>query len=68
MCEKNTYLWSTCTMLQEHLNAVMMMNVHEELTDSLDLKSIPNKFCVRDDSRKTKIPKLWNTINGKFLD
>ena len=33
------------TMKQERLNAVMMMNVHHDLTDTLDLQSIANDFC-----------------------
>jgi len=48
-----TYLRST--MKQERLNAVMMMNVHHDLTDTLDLQSITNDFCLH---RKNKFPKF----------
>ena len=51
-----TYLRST--MLQERLNVVMLMHVHQELTDSLDLKSIANEFRVESDYRKAKLPKV----------
>ena len=53
---KKTYLRST--ILQERHNAVMMMHVHQELTDSLDFKSIAKEFRVRSDYRKAKLPKL----------
>ena len=51
-----TYLRST--MLQERLNAVMLLHMHQELTDSLDLKSIANEFHVRSDYRKAKLRKF----------
>ena len=51
-----TYLRST--MSQERLNATMVMYVHKDLTDNLDLKSIGNEFCVKSDYRKAKFPKF----------
>ena len=51
-----TYLRST--MSQEHLNATMVMYVHKDLTDNLDLKSIGNEFCVKSDYRKAKFSKF----------
>ena len=49
-----TYLRST--MKQERLNAVMIMNVHHHLTDTLDLKSITNDFRLKNEHRKNKFP------------
>ena len=49
-----TYLRST--MLQERLNAVMVLHVHKQLTDDLDLKVISNNFVSKVDQRKTKFP------------
>jgi len=56
MRQVKTYLWST--MKQERLNAVMMMNVHHDLTDTLDLQSIANDFCSKSEHRKNKFPKF----------
>ena len=39
-----TYLRST--MSQERLNHLMMLNVHKEQLDSLDLKKVANEFCA----------------------
>ena len=49
-----TYLRST--MLQERLNATMLLHVHKDLTDGLDLKSISNEFVRKLDYRKSKFP------------
>ena len=49
-----TYLRST--MLQERLNAIMLLHVHIDLTDELDLKSISNQFVCKLDYRKSKFP------------
>ena len=38
-------------MLQECLNAVMVMHVHPELMDSFDWKSVANEFRLRSDHR-----------------
>ena len=51
---QNTYLRST--MLQEWLNAVMLLDVHKDLTDGLDLKSINNEFVCKSDHHKSKFP------------
>ena len=51
-----TYLRST--MLQERLNAVMIMHVHKDLTETLDLPCIANEFCVKSDYRKNKFPRF----------
>ena len=49
-----TYLRST--MLQERLNAVMVLHVHKQLTDDFDLKVISNNFVSKVDQCKTKFP------------
>ena len=49
-----TYLRST--MLQERLNVVMVLHVHKQLTDDLDLKVISNNFVSKVDQHKTKFP------------
>ena len=43
-------------MLQEQLNAVMLLHVHKDLTDGLDLKSISNEFVCKTYHRKSKFP------------
>ena len=55
MCCIKTYLQST--MLQECLNVVMVMHVHQELTESWTW-SIANEFRVQSDYRKAKISKF----------
>ena len=54
MCPIKTYLRSTIK--QECLNAVMIMNAHHHLTDTLDLKSIANDFRLKNEHRKNKFP------------
>ncbi len=51
-----TYLRST--MLQERLNSVMVMHVHQNFTDNLNLNFIANEFCSKSDYRKDKFPKF----------
>ena len=51
-----TYLRST--MLQERLNSVMVMHVHQDFTDTLNLNCIANEFCSKSDHRKDKFPKF----------
>ncbi len=45
-------------MLQERLNGVMILHIHKDLTDSLDLQSVGNDFIVKSDYRKSKYPKF----------
>ena len=45
-----TYLRTTMSQLR--LNNLMVLHVHKELTDSLDLKSIARSFVNANDSRK----------------
>ena len=47
-----TYLRST--MVQERLNSVMVLHIHKELTDGLDLNNICKEFTSKSDYRKTK--------------
>ena len=44
-----TYLRST--MAQERLNHVMLLHVHQEETDMMDIKSVAREFVALDDSR-----------------
>ena len=44
------------TMLQERLNAVIVLHVHKDLTDGLDLKSISNKFACKLDLQNFNFP------------
>ena len=52
MRRMKTYLRST--MSQGRLNAVMVLNVHKNRTDNLDLKSICEDFVSKSDYRKSK--------------
>ena len=54
MCRIKTYLRST--MSQERLNSTMVLHIHKDCTDKLNLKSIANEFCTKSDSRKLKFP------------
>ena len=47
-----TYLRST--MMQERLNSVMVLHIHKELTDGLDLKNICKEVVSKSDYQKTK--------------
>ena len=50
----STYLRST--MLQERLNTTMILHIHKDLTDLLDLKAVGNDFRAKSEHRKTKLP------------
>lgn len=39
------------TIAQERLNSLMVLYVHKELTDELDLKDVTNKLMSRHESR-----------------
>ena len=47
------------TMGQERLNSLMVLHVHKELTDELNLKDVANEFVSRCESRLT--------LYGRFL-
>lgn len=47
-----TYLRST--MSQGRLNAVMVLNVHKNRTENLDLMSVCKEFALKSDYRKSK--------------
>ena len=47
-----TYLRST--MSQERLNHIMILHIHKELTDTLDLNYVGNEFRTKSDYRKAK--------------
>ena len=48
----NTYLRNI--MGQERLNNIMILHVHKEITDSLDLDIIANEFIVNSEHRQNK--------------
>ena len=68
MCQIKTYLRSTLT--QERPNAVMIMNVHHHLIDTLDLKSIANDFRLKNEHQKKLISHILICVelqNDSFL-
>ena len=68
MCQIKTYLRSTLT--QESPNAVMIMNVHHHLIDTLDLKSIANDFRLKNKHQKKLISHILICVelhNDSFL-
>ena len=50
----NTYLRST--MLQERLNGTMVLHVHKESMDALNLQRLSNEFVSKSDYCKSKLP------------
>ena len=54
MRRTKTYLRST--MLQECLNATIVLHVHKESTDALNLQRLSNEFVSKSDYRKSKFP------------
>ena len=44
-----TYL--RCTMCQERLNNLMLLHIHKELTDNLDLKDVATEFISGSEHR-----------------
>lgn len=54
MRRMKSYLRST--MSQERLNAIMVLHIHKDCTDDLNLKDIANEFCTRSDHHKQKFP------------
>ena len=54
MRRTKTYLRST--MLQERLNATMVLHVHKESSDALNLQQLSNEFVSKSDYRKSKFP------------
>ena len=46
-----TYLRATMTSIRD--NSVAMLNVHKDLTDSLDSQSLCNEFMICNDSRRS---------------
>ena len=52
MCRVETYLRST--MSQKWLNSAMVLHIHKDLTDTLDLKSVCKEFISKSDYRKSK--------------
>ena len=56
LCRLKNYLRTT--MKQERLNHLMVMHVHKERTDKLDLKSVLNNFISDSEHRTTVKPHL----------
>ena len=54
MSRTKTYLRSS--MLQERLNATMVLHVHKESTDALNLQHLSNEFVSESDYCKSKFP------------
>ena len=44
-----TFLWAT--MHQQRLNSIMILNVHQDKTDSLNVMSIANQFVAKNERR-----------------
>ena len=55
-----SYLQST--MKQERLNNIMMLHVHKDRTDSLDLREVANEFVSYREQRKTVFGKFSYTL------
>lgn len=51
-----TYLRST--MSQKRLNSAMVLHIHKDLTDSMDLKTVCREFISKSDYRKSKFSVL----------
>ena len=51
-----TYLRSTMT--QKHLNHYLLLHVHKDLTDKIDMKAIARQFISYNDRRKAFFGKL----------
>ena len=51
-----TYLRST--MKQECLNSLMVLHVHKDLIDALDLSQVANEFVEGNDTRKQRFGKF----------
>ena len=51
-----TYLRST--MKQERLNSLMVLHVHKDLIDALDLSQVANEFVEGNDTRKQRFGKF----------
>ncbi len=49
LCRVKTYLRST--MRQERLNHLMILHVHRDITDNLDMISVANEFVIDSEHR-----------------
>ena len=56
LCRLKSYLRTTMT--QERLNYLMIMHVHKERTDKLDLRSVLNDFVCRSEHRSSIFAKF----------
>ena len=56
MHQVKTYLRST--MSEKRLNLAMILQIHKDLTDTLDLKSVCEEFIPKSDYRKSKFSVL----------
>ena len=50
--------WLRSTMQQSRLNWYMILHIHKELTDALDLNKVANEFASRNFSRQTMFGKF----------
>ena len=46
------------TMKQERLNSLMVLHVHKDLIDALDLSQVANEFVEGNDTRKQRFGKF----------
>ena len=44
--------WLRSTMSQERLNHCMLISIHKEKTDEINLKNIANVFCEANEERR----------------
>ena len=56
LCRIKTYLRSTVK--QERLNSLMVLHVHKDLIDALDLSQVANEFVEGNDTRKQRFGKF----------
>ena len=55
--------WLRSTMQQSRLNWCMILHIHKELTDALDLNKVANELASRNSSRQTMFGKFDKTAS-----
>ena len=51
--------WLRSTMSQERLNHCMLLSIHKEKTDEINLKNVANVFCEANEERRHN---LWHVL------
>ena len=59
LCQLKSYLRSTMT--QERLNNILVLHVHNDLTDNLNLTEVANEFVMGSEFRLTLFGKFHET-------